>query len=61
MTPTDAGRSDEPGAAARGADEAPGGREPSEPTARGTLFIMMLFLMALGAMWGLMYLILLNR
>jgi len=46
----------EPPAASGGA-----GEDPTEPTATGTLFIMMLFLMALGAMWGLMYLILLNR
>lgn len=40
-----------------------GGRIPpdEEPTTTGTLFIMVLFLMAMGAMWGLMYLTLLNR
>lgn len=32
-----------------------------EPVTAGTLFIMMLFLMALAAMWGLMYLTLLER
>lgn len=32
-----------------------------EPTTTGTLFIMILFLMALGAMWGLMYFTLLGR
>ena len=32
-----------------------------EPTTTGTLFIMVLFLMAMGAMWGLMYLTLLGR
>ena len=32
-----------------------------EPVTTGTLFIMILFLMALGAMWALMYLTLVNR
>ena len=32
-----------------------------QPTTTGTLFIMVLFLMAMGAMWGLMYLTLLGR
>lgn len=32
-----------------------------EPVTTGTLFIMLLFLMAMGAMWGLMYLTLLSR
>lgn len=32
-----------------------------EPTTTGTLFIMILFLMAMGALWGLVYLILLER
>ncbi len=32
-----------------------------EPTTTGTLFIMILFLMALAGMWGIMYLTLLNR
>ena len=32
-----------------------------EPQITGTLFIMILFLMALGAMWGLMYLTLIGR
>lgn len=32
-----------------------------EPVTTGTLFIMVLFLMAMGAMWGLMYLTLLGR
>ena len=31
-----------------------------EPTTTGTLFIMILFLMALAGMWGIMYLTLLN-
>lgn len=32
-----------------------------EPTTTGTLFIMLLFLMALAGMWFLMYMILLER
>ena len=32
-----------------------------EPTTTGTLVILMLFLMALGALWGLMYFNLLGR
>lgn len=32
-----------------------------EPTTTGTLFIMILFLMALAGMWGIMYLTLLSR
>ena len=32
-----------------------------EPTTTGTLFIMILFLMALAGMWGIMYFTLLNR
>lgn len=32
-----------------------------EPTTTGTLVILMLFLMALGALWGLMYFTLLGR
>ncbi len=32
-----------------------------EPTTTGTLFIMVLFLMALVGMWGIMYFTLLNR
>ena len=32
-----------------------------EPRTTGTLVILMLFLMALAAMWGLMYLVLLER
>jgi len=37
------------------------GAAPEEPTTTGTLFIMILFLMALAGMWGIMYLTLLNR
>lgn len=37
------------------------GADPEEPTTTGTLFIMILFLMALAGMWGIMYLTLLNR
>ena len=32
-----------------------------EPRTTGTLVILMLFLMALGAMWAIMYLVLLER
>jgi hypothetical protein len=32
-----------------------------EPVATGTLFIMVLFLMMTGALWGIVYLMLLNR
>lgn len=47
----------------------PGAGEPGdpllspdeEPTTTGTLFIMILFLMALAGMWGIMYLTLLSR
>ena len=45
------------------ADRSRGDLPPAEeqPTTTGTLFIMVLFLMAMGAMWGLMYLTLLGR
>ncbi|MGD2069970.1 MAG: hypothetical protein PVI57_14960 [Gemmatimonadota bacterium] len=32
-----------------------------EPVTTGTLFVMLLFLMALGGMWALMYMVLLER
>lgn len=35
--------------------------EEEEPVTTGTLFIMILFLMALAGLWVLMYLILLER
>jgi hypothetical protein len=35
--------------------------EEDEPVTTGTLFIMILFLMALAGLWALMYLILLGR
>lgn len=35
--------------------------EAGEPNTEGTLFIMILFLMALAGMWGIMYLTLLER
>lgn len=36
--------------------------EPDEePVTTGTLFIMLIFLMALAGLWGLMYLMLLSR
>lgn len=44
--------------------EEPGGSglaPDEEPTTTGTIFIMILFLMALAGMWGIMYLTLLNR
>ena len=37
------------------------GPTEQEPVTTGTLVILMLFLMALGALWGLMYLLLLER
>lgn len=48
----------------RGGDAAsPGDTLPAEqePRTTGTLVILMLFLMALAAMWSLMYFILLER
>ena len=39
----------------------PGLAPGEEPTTTGTIFIMILFLMALAGMWGIMYLTLLNR
>lgn len=36
-------------------------REPDEPRVTGTIFIMLLFLMALGGMWLIMYFQLLSR
>lgn len=44
-------------------DRSRGDLPPAEeqPTTTGTLFIMVLFLMAMGAMWGLMYFTLLGR
>lgn len=47
--------------ARRGEREAHALSPEEEPTTTGTLFIMILFLMALGAMWGLMYFTLLGR
>jgi hypothetical protein len=32
-----------------------------EPVATGTLFIMIVFLMMIGALWGIVYLMLLSR
>ena len=43
-------------------EPATSGLEPDEePVVTGTVFIMMIFLMALAALWGLMYLTLLER
>lgn len=39
----------------------PGVPPEEEPTTTGTLFIMLLFLMALAGMWVLMYMVLLER
>lgn len=44
-----------------GDHEETGIRPEEEPVVTGTLFIMVLFLMAMGALWGLMYLTLLER
>ncbi|HUG01301.1 MAG TPA: hypothetical protein VML95_05525 [Longimicrobiales bacterium] len=33
----------------------------AEPVVTGTVFIMLLFLMALAGLWGIMYLLLLGR
>lgn len=55
---------DEPSGPARGpADERPAERsEPElEEGASGTLFIMVVFLMALAGLWGIMFLNLLER
>jgi len=49
---------DRPGAGGPRSEEQGAGEEP---VATGTLFIMILFLMALAGMWGIMYLILLER
>lgn len=47
----------EPSPAAAGPEAESG----EEPVTTGTLFVMILFLMALAGMWGIMYLILLER
>lgn len=39
----------------------PGVPPEEEPTTTGTLFIMLVFLMALAGMWVLMYMVLLER
>lgn len=41
--------------------EEPGLHEEEQPNTTGTLFIMILFLMALAGMWALMYMVLLER
>jgi hypothetical protein len=56
VTPPAHGRETPPGEAFD-TDLAP----EEEPTTTGTLFIMVLFLMALVGMWGIMYFTLLNR
>jgi len=40
---------------------ASGHEAEEEPVTTGTLFIMVLFLMALAGLWALMYLVLLDR
>ncbi len=35
--------------------------EHAEPVVTGTVFIMLVFLMALAGLWGIMYLLLLGR
>lgn len=48
-----------------GAGGDPSGPDPipeeEEPTTTGTLFVMIVFLMALAGLWGIMYLQLLDR
>ena len=52
----------EPSMPAPSPDSDPAGLDPEEePVTTGTLFIMVLFLMALAGLWALMYLILLDR
>jgi hypothetical protein len=56
---------EEPGAASGGDSAEPGGPagagHEEEPVTTGTLFIMLIFLMALAALWAIMYLTLLER
>ncbi|MCK5412348.1 MAG: hypothetical protein KAJ67_09640 [Gemmatimonadetes bacterium] len=56
---------EEPGAASEGDSAEPGGPagagHEEEPVTTGTLFIMLIFLMALAALWAIMYLTLLER
>jgi hypothetical protein len=50
------------GGPAPGPEDGPTGAPPDEePVATGTLFIMLVFLMALAALWAIMYLTLLDR
>ena len=51
---------DEPPVDPAGTPDSGGLSPEEEPTTTGTLFIMILFLMALAGMWGIMYLTLLN-
>ena len=52
----------EPSMPAPNADPDPPRHDPEEePVTTGTLFIMVLFLMALAGLWALMYLLLLDR
>ncbi len=56
---------EEPGAASGSDSAEPGGPSGAdheeEPVTTGTLFIMLIFLMALAALWAIMYLTLLER
>lgn len=49
------------GSSEAGADDLEELSDDLEPTTTGTLFIMIVFLMALAGMWGIMYLMLLER
>jgi hypothetical protein len=45
----------------RPGDPAVDGKQEPEPDATGTVFVMVLFLMATVALWGIMYLRLIGR
>ena len=60
MTPASDSRPDpDPGVDLPETSDTPDGG--GEPNTEGTVFIMILFLMALAGMWGIMYLTLLER
>jgi hypothetical protein len=67
MTPEPHDRPETPPAHETDAGTPPHERGPTElspdeePNTTGTLFIMILFLMAMGGLWAMMYFILLNR
>jgi hypothetical protein len=56
---------DDAAAAHVGGESAPYAPDPlpphAEPVVTGTVFIMLVFLMALAGLWGIMYLLLLGR